>query len=153
MSIELNDKTDSIQNTNQIESDSLKNLYGLQLAAYDSSINSSQKTLIKNKTGWRANNARADLEKATAAKNEILNKLDGKLTTSQKLSETKILLADEENYKLASIVGFIVFILKCFSILAYRYKFLYLRNCEREGVNFGLKRKALNDTKKNIILI
>ena len=151
LSIELNDKTISIQNTTKVEKDSLISLYSLQLAGYDSSINSSQKTLIKNKTGWRANVARQDLEKATENKNRILDKLEGKQTTIQKLSETKILLADEENYKLASIVGFIVFILECFSILAYRYKFLYLRNCEREGVNFGFlkKKNALSDRKNN----
>ncbi len=151
LSIELNDKTDSIQNTSQIETDSLKNLYSSQIAAYDSSMNSAQKTLIRYKTGWRANTARADLEKATAAKNEILDKLDGKLTTSQKISDAKILLADKENFDLSLLVGFIVFFLECFCILAYRYKFIYLRNCEREGVNFGIlqKKNALDDRKNN----
>ncbi len=151
LSLELNDKTLSIQNTSQIETDSLKSLYSSQIAAYDSSINSAQKTLVRYKTGWRANTARADLEKATAAKNEILDKLDGKLTTSQKISDAKILLADKENFDLSLLVGFIVFFLECFCILAYRYKFIYLRNCEREGVNFGIlqKKNALDDRKNN----
>lgn len=151
LSLELNDKTLSIQNTSQIETDSLKSLYSSQIAAYDSSINSAQKTLIRYKTGWRANVARTDLEKATASKNEILDKLDGKLTTSQKLSETKILLADKENFDLALLVGFIVFFLESFCILAYKYKFIYLRNCEREGVNFGIlqKKNVSHHTKNN----
>ncbi len=150
LSLELNDKTLSIQNTANTELDSLKNLYSLQIAAYDSSINSSQKTLIRNKTGWKANIARQDLEKATAAKNEILDKLDGKLTNSQKFSESKILLAGEENLDLALVVGFVVFILECFCILAYKYKYIYLRNCEREGVNFGiLQKKNISEHTKN----
>ena len=151
LSLELNDKTLSIENQTQVERDSLTNLYSSQIAAYDSSINSSQKTLIRYKTGWRANVARTDLEKATAAKNEILDKLDGKLTASEKLSETRILLAESENLDLAMIVGFVVFILECFCILSYRYKFIYLRNVEREGVNFDIlqKKNALNDRKNN----
>uniref|UniRef100_UPI0025C0F662 hypothetical protein n=1 Tax=Bernardetia sp. TaxID=1937974 RepID=UPI0025C0F662 len=84
LSLELNDKTLSIENQTQVERDSLTNLYSSQIAAYDSSINSAQKTLIRYKTGWRANTARADLEKATAAKNEVMDKLDGKLTASEK---------------------------------------------------------------------
>lgn len=150
LSLELNDKTLSIQNTANTELDSLKNLYSTQIAAYDSSINSAQKTLIRNKTGWKANVARQDLEKATTAKNEILDKLEGKLTNSQKLSETKILLADKENIDLAMLVGFVVFFLECFCILAYKYKYIYLRNCEREGVNFGiLQKKNISEHRKN----
>ena len=113
----LNDKTLSIENQTQVERDSLTNLYSSQIAAYDSSINSAQKTLIRYKTGWRANIARADLEKATADKNEVLNKLDGKLTASEKLSETRILLAESDNLDLALLVGFVVFILEIICLL------------------------------------
>ncbi|WP_291728917.1 hypothetical protein, partial [Bernardetia sp.] len=85
------------------------------------------------------------------AKNEVMDKLDGKLTASEKLSETRILLAESENLDLAMIVAFVVFILEIICLLSYRYKFIYLRNVEREGVNFEVlqKKNALNNRKNN----
>ncbi|WP_291728773.1 hypothetical protein, partial [Bernardetia sp.] len=85
------------------------------------------------------------------AKNEVMDKLDGKLTASEKLSETRILLAESENLDLALLVGFVVFILEIICLLSYRYKFIYLRNTEREGVNFDVlqKKNALHGSKNN----
>ncbi len=136
LTVEMNDKSTIIQSELATQSDSLKNIYSSQLEGYEMSINSSKQTLKKYQKGWRANNARTDLQAATEAKNSLLEKLDSRLTLESDKAAKSILNNAKEGKNTAFIVAFVVFILEILTIICYRFKFIYLRNTEREGISF-----------------
>ncbi|WP_375561230.1 hypothetical protein ACE193_01365 [Bernardetia sp. OM2101] len=136
LTVEMNDKSKIIQSELITQSDSLKGIYTSQLEGYEMSISSSKETLKKYSKGWRANNAREDLQAATEAKNNLLEKLDNRLAIESEKASKSILNNAKEGKETAFIVAFVVFILELITILCYRFKFIYLRNTEREGITF-----------------
>lgn len=136
LTVEMNDKSKIIQTELATQSDSLKNMYSSQLEGYEMSINSAKTTLKKYQKGWRANNARTDLQAATEAKNNLLEKLDNRLNVETDKALQNTLNNAKEGKNTAFIVAFIVLILELITILCYRFKFIYLRNTEREGISF-----------------
>lgn len=138
LTVEMNDKSKIIQSELVVQSDSIKNVYSSQLEGYELSISSSKETLKKHSKGWRANNAREDLQAATTAKNEIIEKLDNRLAVETERASKNILSNAKEEKETAFIVAFVVFILELITILCYRFKFIYLRNTEREGITFDV---------------
>ncbi|WP_338760146.1 hypothetical protein WAF17_13020 [Bernardetia sp. ABR2-2B] len=152
LTVEMNDKSTIIQTELAIQTDSLKNMYSSQLEGYEMSINSSKATLKKYSKGWRANNARKDLKEATEAKNNLLEKLDNRITLESDKAVKNTLGNAKEGANTAYIVSFIVLCLEIICIICYRFRFIYLRNTEREGVNFDIlpkKESQAADTPTN----
>lgn len=138
LTVEMNDKSTIIQSELTTQTDSLKNMYQSQLEGYEISINSSKETLKKYPKGWRANNARTDLETAVEAKNNLLEKLDNRITLESDKAVKNTLENAKEGQNTAFIVAFIVLVLEIMTIICYRFKFIYLRNTEREGISFEI---------------
>ncbi len=138
LTVEMNDKSTIIQTELATQSDSLKNMYQSQLEGYEISINSSKETLKKHTKGWRANNARTDLQTALEAKNNLLEKLDNRLNVENEKALKNTLENAKEGQNTAFIVAFIVLVLELMTIICYRFRFIYLRNTEREGINFEI---------------
>jgi hypothetical protein len=143
LTVEMNDKSTIIQTELATQSDSLKNMYSSQLEGYEISINSSKETLKKYTKGWKANVARTDLQKALEAKNSLLDKLDNRLNLENDKAVKNTLDNAKEGQNTAFIVAFIVFVLEVMTIICYRFKFIYLRNTEREGINFEIISKEV----------
>ena len=138
LTVEMNDKSTIIQSELTTQSDSLKNMYSSQLEGYEMSINSSKETLKKHSKGWRANNARTDLQTAIEAKNNLLEKLDNRLTIESDKAVKNTLENAKEGKNTGFIVAFIVLLLEIMTIICYHFKFIYLRNTEREGISFEI---------------
>ncbi len=124
--------TDKISQNNdalQSETDSLKNVYDAQISIIQSSLKSSSATLEKYPTGWKANVARQDLEKANKSLERAVFEKEKSLSNlSEKYqgTEQKTTIAGTETALIAAVL-FAIF--EVMNILGYWFYYHYLSNC------------------------
>ncbi len=121
----ITQNNDALQN----ETDSLKNVFDARIAIIQNSLESSSATLKKYPTGWKANVARQDLEKANASLERVVAEKEKTLSLlSQQYAGT-----DKETTKAGTETAIIVAVLfalfELLNILAYWFYYYYLSNC------------------------
>ena len=138
----LTQNNDALQN----ETDSLKNVYDTQISIIQSSLKSSSATLEKYPTGWKANVARQDLEKANKSLERAVfekEKSLSNLSDKYQGTEQKTTIAGAETALIAAIL-FAIF--EVMNILGYWFYYHYLSNCllEKDLVLQGTSNIATN---------
>jgi hypothetical protein len=123
------DKISQNNNDLQNETDSLKNVFDTQISIIQSSLKSSSTTLEKYPTGWKANVARQDLEKANKSLEKATEQKEKALfVLSEKYQGTnqKTTIAGTETALIAALL-FAIF--EVMNILGYWFYYHYLSNC------------------------
>ena len=113
----------------QSETDSLKNAFDTRISIVQKSLESSSATLEKYKTGWRANTARQDLEKANQSLEKILFEKEKSLSKTSKKYEGTAEKMTDEGTKTAIIAAILFAIFETMNVLAYWFYYYYLSNC------------------------
>ncbi len=124
--------TDKITQNNdalQNETDSIKSVFDKRISIIQNSLESSSATLKKYPTGWKANTARQDLEKANESLEKVIFEKEKSLSNlSERYGGTDQKTTDAGT-ETAIIAAVLFALFEMLNVLGYWFYYYYLSNC------------------------